>query len=460
MEQSNFTLIREAHSMSLQSAQEQIKEIGAANIVVVLNPKVLRSNQNPSLIDRGRFLREAPAIDDSLASELSRIFDLGWTALPDTQSAALKEHESFSPAISRLVGGGSPDKNQSPMRYFPNLGIIYGSLTQEGLGALQDHSAVDKIHHALEELSLIQPEPGGKNIKPPAAEMIWGIKRMHAKDIWEKGYTGRDILVAHLDTGVDSEHPALKGAISDHIVVSLDGEGTEPQNPYLDSADHGTHTAGVIAGRRDANEPIIGMAPDARLACATVINEGKAVLRVLTGMDWAVGSGARILNMSLGFKGWNGSFEDIMRNLRANNVLPVVAIGNGGTNKSRSPGNYTTALSVGAVDQNDEVAYFSGNPRPGAQGAGPLLCAPGINITSAYSGGGYQEETGTSVATPHIAGLAALLFDAKPKASIDQVQEAIVASCEKGEGVDQSRIGAGIPNGKKVLSILDRIMRR
>jgi subtilisin family serine protease len=281
---------------------------------------------------------------------------------------------------------------------------------------------------------------------------------MQAIEIWKKGFTGNDILVAHLDTGVDSEHPALKDAISDHLVVDREGDETAPQNPYKDSGVHGTLTAGVIAGRNKANEPVIGMAPDAKLACATVITGGETVLRVLTGMNWAVGIGARILHMSLSFRGCNDSFEDTMEILRANHVLPVIAIGNSGPNSSRSPGNYKTALSVGAIDQSNEVVFDSSSPKPGGNAVGPSLCAPGWLISSSHAGGGYQAKSGTSMATPHITGLAALLFDAQPNATIDQIQEAIIASCENPTGVEKLRIGAGIPNSLKALNILTELI--
>jgi subtilisin family serine protease len=187
-----------------------------------------------------------------------------------------------------------------------------------------------------------------------------------------------------------------------------------------------------------------------------VIEGGNVIERVLGGMDWALGQGARILSMSLGFRGFVDDFEPITRILRQRNVLPVFAVGNEGPGFSRSPGNYFNALSVGASDNKMKVASFSSSQKfsraldPNV----PDLVAPGVNVSSAAPGGGYQAMDGSSMATPHIAGLAALLLQAVPSATVDQLEAAIFKSCTLPASMSAERANRGFPNAVRALSLL------
>ena len=194
------------------------------------------------------------------------------------------------------------------------------------------------------------------------------------------------------------------------------GRAIQPAPKPHDSDEHGTHTAGTIAGRPVGGRHV-GVAPGARLASAIVIEGGDAIARVLGGMDWALGLGARVLSLSLGFRGWWPDFLAVTRVLRQKGVLPVFAVGNEYAGSSRSPGNYPEALSVGACGEDDRVADFSSSQRFNRKKdpVVPDLVAPGVGIVSAKPGGGYQAMDGTSMATPHVAGLAALLLEAEPE---------------------------------------------
>jgi subtilisin family serine protease len=187
-----------------------------------------------------------------------------------------------------------------------------------------------------------------------------------------------------------------------------------------------------------------------------VIEGGDVVARVMAGMDWIVGSGARILNMSLGIRGMLDDFLALTVLLREKGVLPVFAVGNEGPGTSRSPGNYAEALSVGAHDRRRAVADFSSSQRfpRGVDPIVPDLVAPGVDIPSARPGGGYQLMSGTSMATPHVAGLAALLFQAKPTATIDEVEQAILGSCTLHGHMDRARAGRGRPDAVRALALL------
>jgi subtilisin family serine protease len=173
-------------------------------------------------------------------------------------------------------------------------------------------------------------------------------------------------------------------------------------------------------------------------------------------MDWALGLGVRVLSMSLGFRGYWPDFLSVTRILRRKGVLPVFAVGNEYAGSSRSPGNYSEALSVGACDEKDSVADFSSSQRfdRKADPIVPDLVAPGVGVISAKPGGGYQSMDGTSMATPHVAGLAALLLQAQPKASVTRLETAIFTSCLKPRAMRVERGNRGIPAGVKALESL------
>lgn len=345
------------------------------------------------------------------------------------------------------------DDKPPAVRFYPNLGIMLGTVDQQGLAGLRaEKQAVANITGAP-QLSLIRPTHS--TTAQLSQKIAWGIEALGIPELWKEGYTGKGVLVGHLDTGVDGSHPVFNGAIAEFAQLDWMGREIKPVPKPYDSDDHGTHTAATIAGRPTQGRSV-GIAPGASLACAMVIEGGDVIARVLGGMDWAVGKGVKILNMSLGFRGWWQDFLPLTQLLRRRNILPVFAVGNEGPGTSRSPGNYWQALSVGAIDQKNRVPNFSSSQRfkRKKDPIVPDLVAPGVDIISACPGGGYQMMDGTSMATPHIAGLAALLWEAKPKATENQIERAIFKSCQLEESMDSERCSRGIPNGPRALAAL------
>ncbi len=353
---------------------------------------------------------------------------------------------------SSLALATSLGERGEAFRFFPQLGIMLGTVDHDGLAALRaDHDVVAVV--GAPALSPIRPR-AVRAAKLESAH-TWGLERLGAPALWERGLTGRGVLVGHLDTGVDGRHPALAGAVAHFAEFDLMGRAITPPPKPRDSDQHGTHTAATIAGRPVSGRHV-GMAPGARLASATVIEGGDAVARVLGGMDWALGLGVRVLSLSLGFRGYWPDFLAVTRILRRKGVLPVFAVGNEYAGSSRSPGNYSQALSVGACDTQGRVAEFSSSQRfdRKADPIVPDMVAPGVNIVSAKPGGGYQAMDGTSMATPHVAGLAALLLEAKPKVTIGRLEAALLTSCARPKGMSAERGGHGIPAGVKALEAL------
>jgi subtilisin len=346
-----------------------------------------------------------------------------------------------------------------PMLHFPRLGVAYGAVTRDGLEAMRKHKAVSRVSEA-NGLRMIRPVPytnlaASASPAKPDKGPTWGIRALKVDALWAEGLSGAGVLVGHLDTGIDGEHPMLEGVIEQAVVFDWAGVKRKASKPPTDSGDHGTHTAGTIAGRT-VKTVQAGVAPGARLLSAEVIEGGDTIARVLGGMEWVLTNGARVLSMSLGWPNYTDSFLDIVDALRSAECLPVIAAGNDSEGSTRSPGNYIQALSVGAVGANGRVAPFSSSElmNRDQDRVVPDIVAPGVDIWSAAPGGGFQMKQGTSMATPHIAGLAALLLEAQPGASVAHVEQAIFASASRTAHMPEPRAGRGLPDAVEALKHL------
>ncbi|WP_342377841.1 S8 family serine peptidase [Myxococcus stipitatus] len=455
-----------------QILEMELATRGVADVLVVLGSALRQAPvpRNMKVMDLGAGLKKltasAPQPGRSAAMELAGHFTSSAAsnrgALLMALAANVERSRLANPrprgASSNLAAGlqrSAGAKLPPPVRYFPRLGVMLGTVDARGCAALQSDERVASVTVAP-LLQLIRP------IKVATANLghqyTWGIEAMRIPELWAKGFTGKNVKVGHLDTGVDGKHPALRKAIAGFAYFDDFGNLQMPPPKAFDTEDHGTHTAATIAGR-PVKKQHVGIAPGAMLESACVIEGGYATARVLGGMDWAIGQGVRVLNMSLGFPGYQPDFLTLTQILREKNVLPVFAIGNEGPGTSRSPGNYSEALSVGATDEDRQVADFSSSeslPRTEDPNV-PDLVAPGVDVISAQPGGGYQSMSGSSMATPHISGLAALLIEActqaKREVSVDELERAILDSCQLGT-IAPERGGSGFPDAVLALSKL------
>ena len=424
----------------------QLEASGVAQVIVILKSPPTPPKPARAATAGAMALSVTPTDTPNLAgldqyfvqSELSQNFALA--------SAGMATATSLSAADTE-----SPAKAPPAVLHFPNLGVLLGTVDQQGLAGLRADERVDQVTGAAQP-SLIRPVT--MKAAKLSTQLTWGIKFMDVPKLWKQGLTGKGIRVGHLDTGADGKHPALKTAIAAFAEFDFMGFQVKPAPKAHDTDEHGTHTAATIAGRAVQGRAV-GVAPNAELASAIVIEGGNVVARILGGMDWAVTQKVRLLSMSLGLRGFVDSFLALTQILRAKNILPVFAAGNEGPGTSRSPGNYAEALSVGAHDDHGKVASFSSSQRF-ARVNDPLvpdLVGPGVDVISAKPGGGFQIMSGTSMATPHLAGLAALLFEAKPSATANEVESAIFKSCKLGS-INPNRGNRGFPDGPSAFTAL------
>lgn len=284
--------------------------------------------------------------------------------------------------------------------------------------------------------------------------LSWNLTHLNIESCWENGFTGAGVRIGHLDTGVDATHLALGGKIANFALFDTNGI-IIPNVPPQDSGDHGTHTAGIICGGIVDGQSI-GVAPEAKLCSGVVIEGGKPLVRVLSGLDWMFDQGVRVVCVSLGLPGYNPLFEIILARLRQQGVLCIFPIGNSGRRISHSPANYLGVIAVGAIGQNNRVARFSGSQvfDRTDDPIKPNLVAPGVDIISAAPGGGVSKQSGTSMAAAHVAGVAAFLYQAKPEATVEEVEHALLTSCLPLPDVDPQRVGCGLVHPKGALEIL------
>lgn len=425
------------------SIASNIKATGVSEVMVIVKPQAMAGISKARLSGSGC---PDEILKHFVRSEVSRDAELIKVLKAQPQPAA---NNGAAPPTATSLGVAT---TVSPLaRFYPHLGIALGTVDREGLAALRRETSVAKVLPAP-DLRLIKPV--AMTPKKPAPGYSWGLKRLGIDKLHAQGYIGEGILIGHLDTGVDAGHRALKGAV--HSFAEFDALGALIEDAaWVDSGSHGTHTAGTIAGR-EVQGVQFGVAPGAQLVSGMVIEGGNPLPRILGGMNWVVGKQVRILNMSLGLIGTSDWFLPVTRILRAKGILPVFAVGNEGPGSSRYPGNYAEALSVGAIDGNDLVAQFSSSQQfvRKQDPVVPDIVAPGVEIVSCVPGGGYEAMSGTSMATPHIAGLAALLMQAVPSASIDAIESAIFRSSRRAAGMQDRRANRGVPDAVLALRIL------
>ncbi len=239
--------------------------------------------------------------------------------------------------------------------------------------------------------------PAPKPAAPADPEIPWGIRRVNAPAAWSRTL-GRGARVAVIDTGIDPTHPELAG------VVAGGFNAVNPAAPgdYTDDQGHGTHVAGTIAAARNG-EGVVGVAPGAKLYGVKVLDkEGNGdYSTIIAGIDWAVKNRMHVVNMSLGAdEGLEALRLAVAAAARAG-VIIVAAAGNSSGPVS-FPALYPEVVAVSASDPSDKMAFFS------SFGPEVDFIAPGVGVKSLALGGGFATHDGTSMACPHVAGLAAL----------------------------------------------------
>jgi len=282
----------------------------------------------------------------------------------------------------------------------------------------------------------------------------WGLDLVKAPEVWNQGYQGDSIVVAVIDSGVDYTHPELTGQMwsnSREIPnnnIDDDGNGyvddvqgwdfVDDDNDPMDQKGHGTHIAGTIAAKRDGIGTT-GIAPNAKIMSLRVLNE-EGVGQVSNGIEairYAVDNGADVINLSSGGRNLVPGELEAIRYAAERGVVFVSAAGNDGLSNPDYPARLAEqqGIAVGSVQRNGEFSSFSnqaGNQpldyvvAPGGDGiredAGDIYAPVPLSITGSL----YSFFAGTSMASPHVAGVVALIKQANPNLSVEAIENIII----------------------------------
>lgn len=309
-------------------------------------------------------------------------------------------------------------------REFSIVNAIAVSLPQQAIGALARNPAVSYV------------EPDGQ-VYATAQTVPWGIDRVfgvetYSFDTWGIS-KGSGVGVAVLDTGIDINHPDLEFAGGRRFYMVTTGppgqRGLREDDNYNDVNGHGTHVAGTIAAL-DNELGVVGVAPEVALYAVKVLgdNGSGSISTVVAGIDWAVDNGIPIINMSLGSSSHSQTLKDACDNAYQEGHLLVSSAGNSGNSEGTGdnvgyPAKYPSVIAVAASNSSNKRAWFS------STGPDVELIAPGVGVLSTVPDG-YASYNGTSMASPHVAGTAALVWAADSGLSNEEVRSILRDTAE------------------------------
>ncbi len=276
---------------------------------------------------------------------------------------------------------------------FHIIPVVSARLSEQALARLKEHPQVayiedDTIMHAV------------------AQDTPWGVNKIDAPTAWGTS-RGAGVHVAILDTGIDYDHPDLDDNIDGGVYfVGLTNDGSTNPLHWNDVYSHGTHCAGTVAAE-DNTIGVIGVAPEARLHGVKVLNDSGngSTSDVVQGIEWCVDNNIDVASMS--FSGDStASMQSACNAANSAGVLLVASAGNGYGSAVGYPAAYNSVIAVSATDSSDVIAGLS------SKGPQVELAAPGVNVISTVPGGTYASKQGTSMACPHVSGVAALVIAA------------------------------------------------
>lgn len=333
---------------------------------------------------------------------------------------------------ARAVGSGEELMNvgYDVNRY--GAPILMANLTDEEIEKVKKDKDIARVEPdgTMYAINLV-PESGPN---PLAQSVPAGITQVKAPDAWPSSQ-GEGIKVFICDTGIDSDHPDLVSNLKTGKSFVTSESSTE------DFHGHGTHCAGTVAAAMN-NIGVVGVAPYAYLYPVKVLSSNGSGnwSWLIAGLDWIMSKkGARIASMSLGGGGAPQALGDMCEAAYDDGVLLVAAAGNSGpgNNTVGFPGKYEQVMAVSAVDSSDTIAGFS------SRGPEVEICAPGVSVLSTTRGGGYGNMSGTSMACPHVSGVAALTWGSHRGANNKQIRWLLNAFADKVGDRDLEKYGSG-----------------
>jgi thermitase len=277
----------------------------------------------------------------------------------------------------------------------------------------------------------------------PLMDQQWGLAKVQAQAAWAVTPGKKETVLAIIDTGIDYDHPDLSG----RVIKGRDFANND--DDPMDGHAHGTHCAGIAAATANNGIGIAGVAPGVTLMAVKVLSDrgSGSTDDVCAGIVWAADNGAHVISLSLGGSGGKQAKQAAVDYARSKGAVVVAAMGNDGGSVMVYPGGSKGVIAVGSTNADDTRSKFSNF------GSWITVGAPGHQILSTVPGGGYKAYSGTSMATPHVAGLAALIHSANPGITADAIAERIQKTADDiGETGFDREFGHGRINAAAALA--------
>lgn len=340
-----------------------------------------------------------------------------------------------------------PKKAKRKLRLFSKWHVI--SLLREDYEALKDRIMTQDIEgeqHQVQTEANIQYTLHRQLAKSQVTP--WGVAKVKAPQVWETT-EGAGIKVGILDTGIDGKHPDLHGLIKGGVNTA------DSSSPYIDENGHGTHVAGTVAALNN-QIGVVGVAPRAELYSLKCFSpEGTASLTdIAQAIDWAIDQKIRILNMSFGSREPSEVLHRAIKSALNHGIVMIASSGNSAESIDY-PARHAEVLAVGALGRNNKVASFSN------YGSKLNYVQPGVDILSTWPvSPGYSTLSGTSMATPHLTGICALLLAQAPELTPIQIKRILDQSTVRLSGVSLKKQGRGLVTALRAQSQLLKLRKK
>jgi thermitase len=328
------------------------------------------------------------------------ILPLGVLAGPDSGDSAPVDHSSGEIIVKFATSASPADiaqiHRQNRGQVKQRITAIGAQVVAVGQGQVMKNV---RAYSANPKVAYAEPNYLCQVIGDPDDQYFgrqWGMSKVEAPQAWDvtTGSSGTNIAI--LDTGVDEDHPDLAGKVVTNANFS---NSSTPDDRY----GHGTHVAGIAAASTNNGIGVAGLGHDATIMNVKVLDDNGSGYYswVANGIIWAADNGAEVINLSLGGRSYSQILEDAVKYAWSKGVVIVASAGNSGNSVPNYPAYLSDCLAVAATDINDQLPYWS------SRGDWVDIAAPGMSI---YSSLRYGYMSGTSMAAPHAAGLAGLIF--------------------------------------------------
>ncbi|WP_202079865.1 S8 family peptidase [Caldalkalibacillus salinus] len=380
-----------------------------------------------------------------------KVPELDWTIVMRTQEN--EKERTHYPDGEVIVQFNDVDAGETWLQRHPEFTLKKKS----GVLMLIAHDNMgteDMLNLLRDEEQVVQVEPNHTFIKQQSSvlpndeffeQYQWNLSLIQAELGWDYSNGSEEVPIAYLDTGIDTQHQDLAERVAEGF------NAFDETDEVYDYHGHGTHVAGVIGAMTNNETGIAGVSWNNPIMPVKVLNDqGEGSLfEVASGIIWATDHGARVINLSLGDTESSQILRDAVRYAYENDVALIAAAGNDNVGQPMYPAGYEEVLAVAAVNQQNEKAVFSN------YGEHIDVTAPGENIPSTFPDHQYVFMSGTSMAAPHVTGMAGLIRSLRPDLTNDEVLDVIRYTADDlGDPGHDPYYGNGIINVERALELI------